>query len=76
MSTVDPAAALVALATDLRAKTATLNKQIKAATPDGLEPTLYVGYLDVAADLVATVAREAGNGRLYVAYDLDELVPA
>jgi hypothetical protein len=64
MST-DLTAALAEFATDVQKRAAALTDQIRQATPDGTLPNAYIGYLNLAADMIADTARQVGRDGLY-----------
>ena len=64
--TTDLAAELAALAADVQARAINLADRIKAATPDGSEPNLYLTYLPLAADMLADASRQIAKQGLHI----------
>lgn len=70
-------AELAALAADVQARAAALTDRIRANLPSGALPNEFVGYLNLAANLLTIARDEITTDGLYIAVpaDLDTADP-
>ncbi len=68
---------IAALAADVQARAAALTDHIRAACPDGHLTNEYLGYLNLAANMLTIAAAEINEDGLYIAEpaDLDTADP-
>lgn len=64
--TPDPAAEIARLAADVQLQAGNLIDRIRSGTPRGQLPNEFVGYLNLAANLIAIAAAEVAENGLYV----------